>query len=90
MQILVKNVAIKSIRYPVLLLQDLKKKELLRGYVGCGVAMSGCGVAMGLVPRVRIPPGTTSLVQPRKIQEQEINDADFSQRSSRRVSPHHG
>jgi hypothetical protein len=54
----------------------------------------GCGVAKWLVrraavrqPRVRIPPGTPPLVQPRKIQGLESNGADFSQRSSRRVSP---
>ncbi len=38
-------------------------------------------------PRGRIPPGTPSLVQPRKFQKQESNGEDFSQRSSRRVSP---
>ena len=52
---------------------------------------SGCGVAMWLArraavrqSRVRIPPGTPPLVQPRKIQEQKSIGADFSQRSSRR------
>jgi hypothetical protein len=47
-----------------------------RGYV---VSASGC-----CTNRVRIPPGTPPLVQPRKVQEQESNGADFSQRSSRR------
>jgi hypothetical protein len=37
--------------------------------------------------RVWIPPGTPPLVQPRKIQEQKSIGAEFSQRSSRRVSP---
>ncbi len=63
--------------------------------LGCGVAMSlGCGVAMWLArraavrqSRVRIPPGSPPLVQPRKIQEQKSIGADFSQRSSRRISP---
>ncbi len=38
-------------------------------------------------PQVRIMPNSSPLVQPRKILEQESNCADFSQRSSRRVSP---
>jgi hypothetical protein len=60
----------------------------------CGVAMSGCDVAMWLVrraavrqARVRIPPRTPPLIQPRKVQEQESNCSDFCLRSSRRVSP---
>ncbi len=63
--------------------------------------MLGWGMAMWLArraavrqSRVRIPPGTPPLVQPRKIQEQKSIGADFSQRSrrrfqrsSRRISP---
>ncbi len=41
-----------------------------RGYEGAAW-LKGCGVAMWLARRVRIPPGTPPLVQPRKIQEQK-------------------
>jgi hypothetical protein len=42
-----------------------------RGYAGCGVAMWIVRRAAVRQPRVRIPPGTPPLVQPRKVQEQK-------------------
>ncbi len=72
-------------------LLSLEVSRLQKLVLHLNVSVWGCGVAMWLArraavrqSRVRIPPGTPPLVQPRKIQEQKSIGADFSQRSSRR------